>query len=92
MNAASCGLPGLDRRLEQAGTALFAQPVAVAANGDDVAVVQQTIENGGRHHRIAEHGAPLANRAVAGEQQTAALVAARDELEEEMCGVGLKGR
>jgi hypothetical protein len=43
-------------------------------------------------HRITEHGAPLADRAVAGEEQTAALVAARDELEEEMGGIGLKGQ
>src|SRR6185312_1314168 len=39
---------------------------------------------------IAEHSAPLADRAIAGEQQAAALVAARDELEEEMRGVGLE--
>ena len=39
---------------------------------------------------VAEHGAPLADRAVRGQQHAAALVAARDELEEEVRGVRLE--
>src|SRR5260370_17758258 len=37
------------RRLQQAGAPLLAQPVAVAANGEDVAVMGQTVQDGGAH-------------------------------------------
>ena len=40
------------RGFDQAGAALFAQPVAVAADGDHLAVVKQSVEDRGRHHRI----------------------------------------
>src|SRR3546814_1561558 len=43
--------------LDQAGPALLAQPVAVAADGDDLAVVQQAIENRGGRDRVTEHAA-----------------------------------
>ena len=56
--------------------ALLAQPVAVAADGDHVAVVQQPVQDGGGHHGVAEHRAPFADRAVGGHQHAAALVAA----------------
>jgi hypothetical protein len=79
------------RRFYEAGTALLAQAIAVATDGDDLAVMQQVIKDGGRHDRLAEHGAPLADRAIAGEQHAATFVAPRDELEEEMRGIGLEG-
>jgi hypothetical protein len=53
-------------------------------------VVEQPIEDRGRHHRIAEHLAPFADRTIGSDQHAAALVAARDELEEEMRRVGLE--
>jgi hypothetical protein len=40
---------------QKAGPALFAQAVAVAADGDDLAVVQQSVEDRGGDDRIA-HG------------------------------------
>src|SRR5512147_1313988 len=70
--------------LDQAGAPLLAQPVAVAANGDHVAVMQQPVEDGGGDYRIAEHRAPVTDAAVAGDHQAAALVALRDQLEEQM--------
>ena len=70
-------------------TPLLAQPVAVAANGEDVAVMEQAVEDGGCHHGVAEHRSPLADRAIAGDQHAAPLVAPRDELEEQMCRIGL---
>src|SRR5512134_3850057 len=54
---------------DQAGAPLLAQPVAVAADGDHVAVMQQPVEDGGGDHRIAEHRAPFAAAAVAGNHQ-----------------------
>jgi transposase len=47
-----CGRGGLSR---------LTQPITVAANGDDVAVVEEAIDYGGRHHGMAEHRAPLAD-------------------------------
>jgi hypothetical protein len=55
-----------------------------------VAVVKEAIEDRGGHHRIAEHRAPLADTAVASEQDGALFVAAADQLEKEVRGVGLK--
>jgi hypothetical protein len=55
-----------------------------------VAVVKEAIEDRGGHHRIAEHCALPANAAVAGELDGAFFVAAADQLEEEVRGVGLK--
>ena len=89
-------LRSCQRRLSQSGcfdqsrAAFLTQPVAVAPDGDDLAVVQQPVEYRRRHYRIAKHAAPLANCAVAGDQHRAALVAPRDQLEEQMRGVGLE--
>ena len=86
----SCWLLPIELRcLDEANAAFLAQAVAVAANGDDLAV-EQAVEDGGGEDGIAEHGVPLADRAVGGDEQAAALVAARDELEEQMRGVGLE--
>jgi len=41
--------------LDQARAPLLAQPIAVAADGDDVAVVQEAIEDGGCHHGVTEY-------------------------------------
>jgi hypothetical protein len=54
-----------------------------------MAVVKQPVRDRGRHHGI-EHGTPLTDRTVAGDQHAAAFVAARDELEKEMRGIGLE--
>src|SRR5437763_1100955 len=55
-----------------------------------MAVVKQSVENGGGYDGIAEHGAPFADTAIAGEQDCTAFVPAADELEEEMRGVRFK--
>ena len=41
------------------GSALLAQPKAVASDGDDVAVVQQAVQDSGRHYGVAEHRSPI---------------------------------
>src|SRR6266567_2521360 len=43
------------RRLQQAGAPFLAQAVAVAANGEDVAVMEQAVEDGGCHHGVTEY-------------------------------------
>lgn len=55
--------------LEHAGPPFLAQSVAVAADRDHVAVVQQVIEDRGRDDRIAEYLAPLAGGRGAGDEQ-----------------------
>jgi hypothetical protein len=55
-----------------------------------VAVVEEAIKYCGCHHRIAKHCAPLADAAIAGEQDRALLITAADELEEQVRRVGLE--
>lgn len=58
-----CCLPAPGRHFgfgEKAGAAFLAEPVAVATDREDVAVVEQPIEDRGRDDRIAEDGAPFA--------------------------------
>ncbi len=69
---------------EQPRATLLAQPVAIAANGQHVAVVQQAVQDGGRHDLVAQHRAPVAHGAIGGEQDAAALVAAADQLEQQV--------
>ena len=45
-------LHGRRGRVEHAGAALLAQPVALARDGQDVAVVQQPVEGGGGRRRL----------------------------------------
>src|SRR5882724_6661240 len=71
------------RRLQQAGAPLLAEPVAVAANGEDVAVMEQAVEDGGCHHGVAEHCSPLADRAIAGDQHAAPLVEPADQMKQQ---------
>jgi hypothetical protein len=52
--------------------------------------MEQAVEDGGCHHGVAEHGSPLADRAITGDQHAAPLVAPRDELEEQMRRTGLE--
>ena len=54
-------------------------------------MVEESVEDGGGDDGVAEDVSPLSDAAVAGEEHGAALVAAGDELEEEVCGVLLQG-
>src|SRR3546814_21073216 len=76
--------------LQKDSPALLAEPIAVTADCDHGAVVQQAIQDGGGDHRVAEHRAPLGDRAVRGEQDRAALVTPADQLEEQGGGVRLE--
>ena len=54
-------------------------------------VVQEAIEDGGGDYGITEHGAPLADAAIAGDQDGTPLVATADELEEEVFSTRARG-
>lgn len=76
--------------MEQAGLFLLAQPTALAADVEHLAVVQQPIEDRGSDYRVAKHIVPLGKALVGGQDPTAALVAGRNQREER--GGGGPGR
>ncbi len=55
-----------------------------------MAVVKQPVQDGGCHDLVAQHHAPVARGAVRRDQDAAPLVAAADELEQQMGRRGLK--
>jgi hypothetical protein len=76
------------RGLEYSGTALLTLPTAVAPDRHHVAVVQEPVRDRGRHHRIAEHGVPFADRLPQGPlasgrgvEQAVELITDRGELQ-----------
>lgn len=88
---------GADRRavtggrcLDEAALALGSEPVAPAADRQHVAVVHESIEDGGGDHGIGERGARFGNAAVRRDQHGAGLVAPTDQLEEQMRRVGFQ--
>ena len=77
-------------RLNKAALSLGAESVAVAADGQHVAVMQEPVEDRGCDHWISKHGAPFGNTAVGRDQHGAGFVAPADQLEEEVCRIGLQ--
>src|SRR6266496_1158621 len=63
--------------------AVLAHPVAVPADVDDVAVVEEAVDERRRHDVVAQHLAPVLEALVAREHGARVLVAAGHELEEE---------
>ena len=62
---------------------VFTHPVAVAADVDDVAVVQQPVDERCGHDLVAEHAAPFLEALVGRQHRRRALVAGVDQLEEQ---------
>ena len=71
------------RRFDEAALALGAEPVAVAADGQHLTVMEQPVEDRGRDDRIGEHRARLGHAPVRRNKHCARLVTA-DELEEQV--------
>ena len=63
---------------------MFLETIAVAFNVDDLAVVQQAVQDSGGDHRIAEQLLPVAEAFVGGDDVGVFLVAVRDELEKQI--------
>jgi hypothetical protein len=70
--------------LEQAGLELLSEAEAFAFDIDRDRMMEQAIEDGAGDHGIAEDFSPGAETLVAGDDDRAALVAARDQLEEQV--------
>jgi hypothetical protein len=75
---------GLDLGRRRGGGAPLAQAVALALEADDVGVVDESVDERGGDHGVAEDLAPGFEAAVAGDDDRAALVAAGDEREEQV--------
>jgi hypothetical protein len=62
---------------------------AVVSGLDDVAVMGQAVEQGGRHLGVAEHARPFTEGEVGGDEDRGALVEPADEVEQELtAGLG----
>ncbi len=79
-------------RRQESSASLFFEPRALAADGDDVAVMQQAVEDRGRDDGIAEDLTLLADGPIRGQQDAAAFIATADELEEGMGRIRLDGQ
>ena len=65
--------------------------MGVALEGDDLGVVDEAVDHRGGDDVVAEDLAPAAEGLVGGDDQTGSFVAAGDELEEEVGGLGFEG-
>src|SRR3954454_18771462 len=65
----------------------LSEAVALAFEADDVGVVDESVDEGGGDHGVAENLAPGFEAAVAGDDDRALLVAAGDQGEEQVRGL-----
>ncbi len=63
---------------------LFPETIGVALDVDCRRVMEDPIEDGGGDHRVPEDLVPLAEASVRGQDESALLVAAGDELEKQV--------
>jgi hypothetical protein len=68
-----------------------AEAVAGTFEGEDVGVVNDSVDHGGGDGLVSDDAGPAGERQVAGEHQRGVFVAGADELEEEVCCVLLEG-
>src|SRR5271155_1857649 len=70
-----CGFGGIRRAVFEAE--------AVVSSFENVAAVGKTIEQRGRHLRVAEHGGPLAEAEIGGDDDAGALVELAEQMEKQ---------
>ena len=87
----SPGLVGVGRVGEDAAEVSVFEPVGVAFEGDDFGVVDEPVDHGRGDDLVAEDFAPAAEWLVAGDDQRGSLIAAGDELEEQVGCFGFEG-
>src|SRR5262249_7974437 len=71
---------------------LVLEPIGIAADVEGDGVVEDAVEDCGGDDPVAEHLAPAAEALVAGQDHGAALVAAADELEEQVGALAVDGQ
>ena len=69
----------------------FAEAVALALQRDHRGMVDEAVDEGGGDHGVAEDFPPCLEAAVAGDDDRAAFVAARDQREQQVRGLALQG-
>ena len=69
---------------DDSGPALLPQAVALALNGEHVAVVQEPVQHRGRHDGIPQHLSPGTYGLVAGDDQASLLISPADQVEQEV--------
>jgi hypothetical protein len=62
-----------------------------SVHGDDFGVVDEPVDHGSGDDLVAEDFAPAAEWLVGGDDQRGSLIAAGDELEEQVCRLGFEG-
>src|SRR6266581_1404196 len=77
---------------QKTGLAFLLEAVALALVVDDRRVMQEAVEDGGGDDPVAEHLAPDGEGLVRGDEDGALLVAAGDELEEQVGGQTVEGQ
>jgi hypothetical protein len=70
--------------LAETGSAAVFEPPTGVAGLDDIAVVGQAVEHGGRHLGVAEDLRPIAERQIGGNQQRRVLVKLADQMEQQL--------
>ena len=88
----SCRRLRLEFGFKQTGLELLLKPETLSFYVDRDGMMQQAIEDSTGDHRIAEHLAPGAKTLIAGDDDRAALVTARDQLEEQVGALAIDGR
>jgi hypothetical protein len=66
------------------------EPVGVVAEGDDFGVVDEPVDHGGGDYFVAEDFAPPSERLLGGDDQAGTLIAAGDELEDQVGRLGFE--
>src|SRR5277367_1370362 len=75
-----CGFGGIRRAVFEAA--------AVVSCFEDVAAMGETIEQRGRHLRVAEHGGPLAEAEIGRDDDAGTLVELAEQMEEQRSAGG----
>src|SRR5215472_16711930 len=78
--------------LEQTSLELFLESKAFSFDIDCNRMVQQAVEDRASDHGVAEYLAPRAETLIAGDDDGAALIAARDQLEEQIGTLAVDGQ
>jgi len=78
------GWRGTRRRcgLGSFGSGSVFEPPARIAGLDDIAVVRQSVEHGGRHLGVAKHLRPVGERKIGGDQQRGVFVELADQMKQ----------
>jgi hypothetical protein len=85
------GLIGVGWVGEDAAEVSVFEPVGVAFEPGDFGVLEEPVDHGSGDDLVAEGFAPAAEWLVAGDDQRGSLIAAGDELEQQVCCLGFEG-